>query len=98
MHEIKDLLKNYRIEKINILPKKEAISKIAQKVKLVDDSLKNWKIIAYQLRSLSPDSTTRLLNGLKFGTRTDTSDIKGAYLNYVKTIKNIKKPKQLKLL
>ena len=93
---ISDILKFFK-PKIKIIPKKEVISLIAYDVKLVKDPLKNWKIVAYKLRSLSAEEASRMYYGIKQGTRVDSTDVKGAFESYVKNIKNPKKPKQVKL-
>jgi hypothetical protein len=84
--------------KIPVLPKKEVISLIAQKVIYSDDPLKNWKIIARRLKPASPLDATKIYLSIKKGTFEDSRDYKGAFEFMCRKLVYVKKPKQNKLL
>ena len=90
-------IKERKSPQIKVISKKDCISLIASMVKLFDDPLKNWKVIAYKLRGLSPKDATLIYLSTKKGTRTNSADKKGQFLYITSAIVYPKKPKQGKL-
>jgi hypothetical protein len=97
MQSIGDLLKT-KEPKINIIPKKDSISFIAQKVKYSDDGLKNWRIIAKRLKTASPQDATKIYLSIQQGTIEWSKDYRGAFEMMCKRLPKEVKPKQGKLL
>ena len=97
MKSIEELL-NIPPPKINIIPKKDSISFIAQKVKYSDDPLKNWKIIACRLKYASPQDATKIYLSIQGGTQEWSKDYKSAFEQMCKRLPRIVKPKQQKLI
>lgn len=97
MKSISELLQPKR-ERIKILPKKEAISLIAQMVKYSDEPLKNWKIIAKRLKTASNEDATKIFLSIRGGTQEWSKDYKGAFEFMCKKLRKEVKPKQQKLI
>jgi hypothetical protein len=98
MIQISDLLKVEK-PKIDIMSKKMVISFISEKVKINENKLKNWRIIAKLLKGLTNEEATRVYRLCEKGTWNNSADFSGAFFHEVKGISKsrVKKPKQTKL-